>query len=590
MNDFFLDEQAKMLYAKNKNGYYEPFAVEYDKKTGNCRVIAQDPILMELYEFVNYFQRVRDNKGNWRSNPIFPYQWSFLFRHAIELLNGDGNQLLEAYSRQLGKSFAIKLLMAWELVFLPRYIDVKLERYTAILCSHKKESVEKLFAECKTAIYKAIELYNKKYKDKLITKNGELNNPKLIETSIIIEINKQFVDGDEIPYSKSTALTMQTSNDGLSAYHIIVDESGLCEYERFETSVAPFTASVNGMTTYIGVPNEDSSNLLHRKFVDPTVKKTIYDCELGYEMRKMVDKDFAEKYRRHLDNVFASNGKNSAFVQWNYFMNFMDMNGKFCTREVLESLNIMTESVATDNEIRNDYNNTNVYNVAGLDISPKRDYRVLTIMKTFIVNGEISENVEFDKITFNKDKTRMEHEMTAQLVADNLKRCKIDFICIDATAQGWYFVQTLRKKIKEIGINTLIVPYSYNGATKAKLFGFLEDMLFSGKLKLLKENASWESAKTIEEMLYMIKEKSKGDSETIKYYAPQSADFTDDHMNSLALCNIAWRACYEAHKARTYADDGAVKWRIKLNKFRILEERNAESLRPAGLAFWDVPI
>lgn len=101
MNDFYLDEQSKILFAKGKNEYYEPFAVAFDKKTGNCKVIAENPILMELYEFVNYFQRKRDNKGKWRSNPIFPYQWSFIFRHAVELLKGEGNQLLESYARQL---------------------------------------------------------------------------------------------------------------------------------------------------------------------------------------------------------------------------------------------------------------------------------------------------------------------------------------------------------------------------------------------------------------------------------------------------------------------------------------------------------
>lgn len=214
MTDFYLDEQSNILFAKGKNGYYEPFAVDFDSETGNGTVIAEDPILMELYEFVNYFQRKRDNKGRWRSNPIFPYQWSFIFRHALDLIKREGGQKLEAYARQTGKSYSIKLLMAWELIFLPRYIDVKLDRYNVILCSYKKESVEKLFSECKVAIYKAIELYNKRYKDKLVTKNGEYSNPKLIDSSTILEINKLFSDGDEIPYSKTTAITLGASNDG----------------------------------------------------------------------------------------------------------------------------------------------------------------------------------------------------------------------------------------------------------------------------------------------------------------------------------------------------------------------------------------
>ncbi|MGL6185525.1 MAG: hypothetical protein ACRC1T_09135 [Clostridium chrysemydis] len=561
--EFYLDPQSDILFMKGSNGYYEPFAVEYNKDDGSCRVIADDPILMEVYEFVNYFQRRRDNKGRWRSSPIFPYQWSFIFRHVLALLARDGSDKLESYARQTGKSYSIKLLLAWEMVFLPRYIEVKLERYTCILCSYKKESVEKLFGECKTAIYKAVEYHNKKYKEKLVTKNGEFSNPKLIDSSTIVEINKMFTDGDEIPYSKCTSITLGASNDGLSSFHTIVDEAGLCDFDLFQISVAPFSASVNGMCTFIGLPNQDSSNLLQRMYQNKTVKKVIYDAHLAYEMRKMVDKQFAEDYKKHLDGVIASNGRNSSFVQWNYFINFMDMNGKFVTKEVLDNSKILC------NSIHSPINNTqdkSKYLVAGLDISPKKDFRVLTLMETDIVNGDVYNSV-FDIKTYNKDKTRMEHEHVAEQVANDLRMYKIDMLCIDSTSHQSYFVQTLRKKIKEIGINTLIIPFYYNQSTKPRLFGFLETTLFGGRLKLLKENESWESEKLVEEMCYMIKEKGKKDSDVIKYYAPEGGDFTDDHVNSLALANICFTEAFEKFRKKEWADDGAKRWKIKLNKF-----------------------
>lgn len=489
-------------------------------------------------------------------------------------------------NKYAGKSFAIKLLMGWEMVFLPKYIDVKLERYSMILCSYKKESVEKLFGECKTAISKAVEYHNKKYKDKLITKNGEYSNTKLIDSSTIMEINKMFSDGDEVPYSKCTAITLGTSNDGLSAFHIIVDEAGLCDFDLFQISVAPFTASVNGNTTFIGLPNENSANLLQRMYSNKTVKKTLYDANDVYVMRKMVDKQFAEDYKKHLDGVIASNGKSSAFVQWNYFLNFMDLNGKFCTEEILENSNVLTERIS---QPLNDKNDKLSYLCAGLDISPKKDFRVLTCMRTVIKNGMIY-NYEFEQETYNKDKGRMEHEVTAEKVAQTLKRCKIDMVCVDATAQGLYFVQTLRKKIKEIGINTLIVPYSYNGASKAKLFGFLEETLFSGQLKLLKRDESWESDKLIEEMCYMIKEKGTKDNDTIRYYAPIGGDFSDDHMNSLALANICYRHTFEMFRNKQFADDGAKKWRIYLNKFKELDEISSSNNNYHINTIWDIPL
>lgn len=586
-SDFYLDKQSNIIFMKTNNGYYEPFAVDYDSEKGTCRVISSDPILMEVYEFVNFFQRKRDNKGKYRSNPIFPYQWSFIFRHVLALLDRTGESFLESYARQSGKSFSIKLLLAWEMVFLPRYIDVKLERYSMILCSYKKESVEKLFGECKTAVYKAVEYYNKKYSNKLVLKNGEYSNPKLIDSSTIIEINKLFTDGDEIPYSKCTAITLGTSNDGLSAFHIIVDEAGLCDYDLFNISVAPFTASVNGMTTYIGLPNNDSSNLLHRKFHDRTVKKTLYNADIVHEMRKMVDKQFAEDYLRHLNGVIASNGKSSAFVQWNYYLNFMDANGKFCSRELLESSNIMTEVIRIP---INDITDRTRFLCAGLDISPKKDFRVLTMVESKIIDGDIF-NREFNQITYNKDRKRMEHEIVAEFIAKDLRNNKIDLLCVDSTAQGYYFVQTLRKKIKEANINTLIIPYSYGSSTKPKLFGYLENNMFDGKLKLLKENESWESQKTVEEMLYMIKEKGTKDNDSIKYYAPEGGDFTDDHMNSLALANICLKECLEKFRKKEFADDGGKKWIIRPNKFKIINGTNEVLHKKQNTnSIWDMPL
>lgn len=352
------------------------------------------------------------------------------------------------------------------------------------------------------------------------------------------------------------------------------------------TSVAPFTASVNGNTTFIGLPNQDSSNLLQRMYNNKTVIKTLYDANDVYTMRKMVDTQFAEDYKKHLDGVIASNGKNSAFVQWNYFLNFMDLNGRFCTEELLENMEVLSENI---NQPFNNNLDKFSYLCAGLDISPKKDFRVLTCIKTVISNGTIY-NYEFDQETYNKDKGRMEHETTAEKIAQTLKRCKIDMVCVDATAQGLYFVQTLRKKIKDLGINTLIVPYSYNGTSKAKLFGFLEETLFGGYLKLLKRTESWESDKLIEEMCYMIKEKGSKDSDSVKYYAPQGENFTDDHVNSLALANICYRHAYEMFKNKQFADDGAKKWKIFLNKFKLINKSDETKNNDYHIdTIWDIP-
>lgn len=302
-----------------------------------------------------------------------------------------------------------------------------------------------------------------------------------------------------------------------------------------------------------------------------------------------MDKDFADKYKKHLDGVILSNGKNSSFVQWNYFINFMDSNGKFMSREILDNSNILTNSIYLPN---NNPTSKSHYLVAGLDISPKKDYRVLTCIESEYKDGEIYNKV-FDMKTYNKNKGRMEHEQVAEQVASDLKMYKIDMLCIDSTSHQSYFVQTLRKKIAEMKINTLIIPFYYNQNSKPRLFGYLENSLFDGRLKLLKENESWESKKLVEEMCYMIKEKGKKDNDGIRYFAPEGEDYSDDHMNSLALANICFIECFEKYRKGDIADDGAKRWKIKMNKFKDLSKEITTISRENVskiYSLYDVPI
>lgn len=99
--ELYLDEKSNILFAKNAKGYFEPVIVNYDKETGKGELIQSNPILFELYEFVNRHQRKRKNNGKYVSDPVFPYQWSFILRHAQALLDETGEHKVEAYARQL---------------------------------------------------------------------------------------------------------------------------------------------------------------------------------------------------------------------------------------------------------------------------------------------------------------------------------------------------------------------------------------------------------------------------------------------------------------------------------------------------------
>lgn len=385
----------------------------------------------------------------------------------------------------------------------------------------------------------------------------------------------------------------------LSSNHIIVDEAGLCDYDLFNTSVQPFTASVNGCTTFIGVPNQDSSSLLYRKYNDKTVKKTIYNAYDVYEMRLMVDKDFAEKYKKNLDREILSHGMKSSFIQWNYFLNFTSLNGKFMTKQILEDNEILV------NDLSKPKMSDNTYRVAGIDVAASGDFKPMVI-------GETKVETEFNKrgdkqtayiskvcdmVTFNKNGKKQSADNFAKMCVEQCIEYEVDIVIMDSTsAGGKMFTQLFRQHMDTLQVDIMILPFSYN-QNKQMLFGYLEDAIYSNKITLLKEKTSWESEQLVDEMCYMIREQGSKGSTYIKYYAPQGSGFYDDHVNALALFNSCLREVDERarDRKRCVANDGSGKrWRIRRHRFKKLtNDLNQNKLQQDAksiLSIWQVPI
>lgn len=580
------DQVSNMLFREGNNGIYEPFALNYNEESGNTLLIHKSKIFMEVVEYVYYVRRQQDKRsGKTRFLPLFPYQWAFIFKYVNAVLNEKSTKYLEAYARQSGKSEAIKLTLGFLLVFIPKYKDIKLERFNAVLGSYKKQSVKKLFDEVKPYIYKAVEFHNKKYtKDELLI--DKFGYKKAIDNDGQLTIDKKFRDGNIIPYSQIFAITAGTAQDSLSSHIMMMDEAGMIDNGLFETSMSAFTTTTAGIQSYIGVPNQDASSLLFQKYLSKDVIKTVYNWKSVYELRLLVDKDMAENYRLDYESKIRTNGEKSAYVRWNYFLDFEDMNGKFITRKLLEDGRMLSERVRTPE------NNKDNWVLAGLDISPKSDFFSLTMgeMK-FNDNDEEVKNIT-KMITFNKFGDREKGTDRASSVVKEMIKNKVDILCVDATSHQLYFIQLLYDEIKKQNCGTMLVPLPYNN-NKQAMFGYLEDSLFGGNLKLLQEDECWESSKLVEEMLYLLKTKKK-DSEGIDYGAPNQDGFTDDHVNSVALFNYAYRYCREcsSSKKKNIFDDGANTWRIRLRKNTNLHAvaKRKEKYDNTKLHFSDKPI
>ena len=571
-NQVYIDKQTNIIFTPDADNVYYPRYKDFDIKTGNASIISKIPIFRELFEFVT-FTRKRTNKQTGKSRPIplFTYQWSCLIDILSALLDPSSQEFLMAIARQGGKSASVEVLLPFALTILPKYVEVDTERFSVVLGSYKDDAVGELYKKIKPFILTAIDYYNKRNTDQLVCK---VNDPslKLMDSKDLLEIDKVFPNGLQIPYSQVRNVSAGTTNDGYYANLMIIDESGLINKDLFKTSMANFTSATAGVAVYIGVPNADSSSLFYAKRNSVAVKTLIYDYPLVYQGKKMANPKEAEKYRRDYEQKVLDSGERSSFIRWNYYLDTEDATGKFMSKEILENNNILS------NEIRLPQSGGDKYIVAGIDVSAVGDYKVMVV-------GETTQAEEFDYlskkkvktyhsnvcdiISFNKEGKKQSGEEFAKQSAELCVKYKIDCVCIDSSgAGGKFFTQMFRKYLKIFGAKVMILPFSYN-QNKQYLFTALEDSIYSSKIHLLQEDESWESRKLIEEMTYMVKKHVPG-STYVKYEAPKGSGFTDDHVNALALFNICLKEIHDRSrdtKKMRVGDGSGETWRLRLRRY-----------------------
>lgn len=595
--NIWIDEQTNIVFTPDDNGVFYPRYMDFDIKTGNAKIISKIPIYKELFEFVSYDRRQINKKtGEKYSLPLFPYQWSTLIESVEALLNPSSQQFLWAISRQAGKSANLEVLIPFALTILPKYVDVDTSRFTVILGSYKDDAVKELYKKIKPHIYTAIEFYNKRNKDQLLCYYND-KKLKLIDNSDLLEIDKLFPNGEQIPYSQIRNITCGSSADGYSANLLVTDESGLISADLFQTSMSNFTSATSGVSIFAGVPNSISSSLFYAKRRSKTVKTLLYDYPLVRDCKYMVSKKQGDNYVNDYKSKVGehSGGEKSSFIRWNYYLDIEDASGKFMSKSVLEQNNVLR------NEIRPPKSHGNTYAVAGIDVSAVGDYKVMVLGESTIYEDFDYEtkrtikkykNEVCDIIAFNKDGKKQSGEEFARLCAEQCIKNKLDCVAIDASsAGGKIFTQLFRKYLKLYGVKLMVLPFSYN-QNKQYLFSTLEMSIYDSNISLLKEDESWESEKLVEEMCYMLK-KRVPNTTYVKYEAPQGKMFTDDCVNALALFNICLKEICErgSDKRKCKAEDGSGDfWRIRLMRYSDsnikIEIKNNYHID----TIWDIPL
>lgn len=598
-SNIYIDKQTNVVFTPDENGVFYPRYKDFDVNTGNAKVLAKIPIYKELFEFVTYLRRYTDKRTQKKKSlPLFPYQWSSLIEAIDALLNPKSQQFLWAISRQAGKSTNYEILIPFSLTIVPKYVDVDILRFTAIVGSYKDDAVKELYKKIKPNILKAIEFYNKRNKDQLVCKATDATL-KLIDNNDLMEIDKVFPNGEQIPYSQIRNITCGATSDGYSASILLTDESGLIDADLFKTSMANFTSATSGVSIYSGVPNSNSASLFYDKKRDKSVKTLLYDYPLVRDGKYMVSKKLGDAYVADYQSKVSgtTGGERSSFIRWNYYLDTEDSNGKFISKQKLIDMGVLCEEICTP-EGRED-----VYKVAGIDVSASGDYKVMTIGESrmydeydFVAKNIIKKykNKVCNMISFNKDGKKQSGEEFARLCAEECKKNKLDCVAIDSSsAGGKIFTQLFRKHLAIIGCNVMILPFSYN-QNKQYLFGYLENAIHSGLLTMLKEDECWESEKLVEEMTYMLK-KHKPNTTYIQYEAPKGNGFTDDHVNSLALFNICLKEIYERSrdKKRCKAEDGSGSvWRLRVTRYsekNYDQKPNFDFMNKVS-SIWEIPL
>ena len=565
--EIYLDKIGKTVFTK-QNDMLLPLGFNYDDETKNFELLNSKPYLRDFVEFTIRARRDLDPVTKTiRNRSLYPYQWSASIYPIISTIEQLGGKFLNAFARQAGKSEGVKLWLPFLIIFGRQYIkDFKHTRFTAVLGSYKQMAIDKLTNEVRPQIEKAMEVFNEMYPNTPLVSGNTAKNSDLKNNMDHMEINIM-IDGQSMPYSEIYFVTMATKQDGLASYVTVIDESGMVDKAKFDESVAPFSNTTNGTQVIIGVPNHNPVSLLAQTYANPTSTKLIYTWKDCYRYMTWINERHAEFYRMGCENEITSQGKHSATIQWNYYVNFDASTGKFMTEDILRRENIM--SLPLGDMGKHKILGKEIFRIGSADISPKSDYFSISLGLAR-VDRNPENPIDFktfldvqDMITYNSDitKERLDIDQKVLKLLDIIERNKLDYFIIDATSNQKHFVQKLYKGIKTRGYPTCLLPYDYSKISKLTMFNQLEDDFYAHTTKLLIKDLKWETKKLYEEMMYF--EKLNKNNE-LSYSAPNKTGYTDDHMNSIALLNRAYSYVIECIKDRKNFDDGANKWAPKI--------------------------
>lgn len=577
----------QLLFIKNENNKtYEPimYDYEYDEEAGEHKGIQiEDGDI--IYEYVravkNVLKRTNVIENRVEEGSLFLYQWHSSIYIILESIKYNSKYHDLERTRQSGKTFELAFLCAFLFVFGKLYFKSVNEKFWVIIASYReKDGVDKLFEESHFYLEDMMAHYNKLYPNKPIFTGNFTHNDKkyyVVDkvSSFKTEINI-IIDNQVRPYSEMLGITTQVKKDGLSMDFGWLDEGFATSFEEFDRSIDPFRGSTGANLVVSGISSVDSANVQYFVHNNPDSIKTALIFPLAYNMVKLTHPERASNMRSYFESKVNSLGIDSTNVQTNFFLNWETLDGKFYTKKLMEKNKNFGELTTLEDGL-------SAYRVGGLDLSTSHDYTVLTVLDVYVFTEEVYDetNNKYKTIkryrnelrvieTYNINKLKLSSEKVAEDTAKFCKTYKIDMLMCDGTGMQETYNEWILKKIKSLGINTLLVDYNFSGQqNKVLLMSNLEDYLFSQRLKLGSEKdlkTDWSWRKLFEEMMYLIREEKSGKS-NIQWNAPSGKGYTDDHVMSLALACYCVPYIEKLISKGKFIEIGNYKYKPKLQKF-----------------------
>lgn len=534
--------------------------------------IQKGDIFYDFIAFIRHSSMETDKRTGKKKYGLFEiYQWAIAFNLIKQCMKLDSSKAITAISRQAGKSYSARKIIAFLIIFLPSHIYVPEDRYYAIMCSPKESLIKDHMNKIEPDVKKAIELFNMMHPTSRIISPDEDKN---LLNQLINKEYDRIINGEQVHYSQIIGLSLNktVTNAGYSAHLLFLDEAQEIDNASFKQQVQPFVTRTGGITYALGTTLPDDSNVLYNMYKDksiPDESKIMYTWEDVYKSKKCVNEKGADKYKNSVTKEIEAYGIRSEYVQTQYYCSFNVRGERFITIDDLEHNNILS-GVMEDN-LREYGGNQHIYKIAAFDPATTIDFAFLTAGLALKYPGSERFKIALkDCRILNKNDEKVSSDRLLDMVVEYCAWNEIDMIMIDATAAQEDRAFHLWKKLKLRGVNTLVIPYSYAGMNKQHMMASFEDAIYNQTLIMPRKEyieVHEDYRELFEETLYL--QRNITDRGTVTYKAPEGDRFHDDGIMSLSMLNYMCYYIQKMSKKNHIIDLGdGVRYKLKFNRNR----------------------